>query len=77
MKITQKSSEGLCVQESLKKSNPLKALFHEGTLQNGSPMSSPSAHEIQPLGNGRVSAQRREDVGIVDWALSASTPWKL
>ena len=77
MKITQKSSEGLSAQESLGKSNSLKALFREGALQNDSSMSSPSAHEIHPLGNGRVSAQSGEDVGIVDWALNAGTSWKL
>jgi hypothetical protein len=37
----------------------------------------PSAHETRTSGNGRVSAQNREKIGIVNWTLDAVSLWKL
>jgi hypothetical protein len=40
-------------------------------------LSPPSAYEIRPFGNGRVSVQVGKEIGVVDWALNAAPLWKL
>jgi hypothetical protein len=40
-------------------------------------LSPPPAHEIRPSGNGCISAQDGEEVGIIDWTLYTASFWKL